>query len=282
MSMSAPVPSLLRSPTSRPSYDVANGRVARELQVASALPIRRESAHFRSLRGSGKSALLKVTWIDAVPRDRIAFPQSRTHPDVVFMHDNMPTTLVDWLRTYFLNAVEAGERFSSGETIQLGWMLVALRQDAEGSLALWEPDFRSIPIVWTEGIDTTLRHLSLQRAVCAALNASPVFPSIRDSAVVSTGFIENGNTFVMTRDEPVGNDSGWLFRKQLDVVAGASRRSVFEIALRQYDVVPFVALPPGARVSRTEHEIEIELGTVRASSKTNEFLAKLASNRPAD
>ena len=36
-------------PTSRPSDDIANGRVARELPVASALPIRQDLAHIPAL-----------------------------------------------------------------------------------------------------------------------------------------------------------------------------------------------------------------------------------------
>ena len=37
-------------PTSRPSDDIANGRVARELPVASALPIRQDLAQKQSFR----------------------------------------------------------------------------------------------------------------------------------------------------------------------------------------------------------------------------------------
>jgi hypothetical protein len=97
--------------------------------------------------------------------DRIVFPTASAHPDILLPHSGLPGEMLDWLRQYFLAAVAAGNRIAPGEHIQVGWMLVEARSEADGGLALWEPDFTAMPIVWTRGVDRTAWALAQQLAV---------------------------------------------------------------------------------------------------------------------
>lgn len=209
---------------------------------------------------------------------KVTFPPSYDQPAIVIQQRGDGLLEVDWLRSYFLDAVVSGEQFKAGQTIQVGWTLLSIRADEEGNLVLWEPDFLSMPIVWTEGVDTMLRHLSLQRAVCEALGAIPVFPTLQHSAVLSSGFCgSGGDDFIMARDQPSASDSGWLCRRRLEMLEGAKHYSLFEAALGQRRIVPFIALPPGSVVSHASDEIEIELDGRRISSKASDLLGRLVS-----
>ena len=207
--------------------------------------------------------------------DRIVFPPASAHPEILLTHSGLPAEMLDWLRQYFLAAVAAGNRISPGEHIQVGWMLVEARSEADGSLALWEPDFSAMPIVWTRGVDRTAWALAQQLAVCDALNTAPVFPSLRDGAVVSPGFAGTRDTFMMMREEPKGGNSGWQVKQLKDPAKEGAMLSLYEVALHTRAVLPYLALPPGAVVARTSVAVEIELGETRLSSKDHALLASL-------
>lgn len=211
--------------------------------------------------------------------ERIEFSPQYAHPDVIIKYSNIHPMLLEWFPNYFRHAVEAGQRFVAGETIQIGWMLLQFRSDPDGNLILWEPDFQSFPIEWIVGVNTTVRHLSLQNAVCEALEAEPMYPCILDPAVVSSRFGNDGEPFLMERDALGGYDSEWLFRSRIDVPEGSLLESLYAIALRNYDIVPFLALPHGSKVSFSEGVIDVELGPLKISSRTNELLAQVLGFR---
>ena len=207
--------------------------------------------------------------------DRITFPPASAHPDILLAHNGLPEELVGWIRQYFLAGVAAGNRIAAGERLQVGWMLVEARSEADGSLALWEPDFTAMPIAWTRGIDRTGWALSQQRAVCDAMNTAPVFPSLRDGAVVSPGFGAISDTFMMMRGEPKGANSGWQVKQLKDPAKEGAMVSLYEVVLQTRAALPYLALPPGAVVARTSAAVEIELGGKRLSSKDHPLLASL-------
>lgn len=206
-------------------------------------------------------------------QDHIVFPPASAHPDIILAHSGVPGDLLDWLKKYFLAAVESGHRFADDESIQIGWMMLKVRKHTDGNLILWEPDFAALPIVWTLGVDRTVHQMSLQQAVCDALKTAPVYPILRDGAVVSPGFPESADSFMMMRGAPGENSSGWQFKKLQDTAKEGARQSLYEIALRANGIVPFLALPPGAVIARTKDVIEVELGETHLTSKTHPLLA---------
>ncbi len=52
--------------------------------------------------------------------------------------------------------------FSAEQMVQVGWMLVKLREEGGGPLEVWKPGFHAMPIDWVLGATNTLRQLLVQ------------------------------------------------------------------------------------------------------------------------
>ncbi|MFV8598475.1 hypothetical protein [Ralstonia pseudosolanacearum] len=199
--------------------------------------------------------------------------QRYSHPNIVVAVASDLGTGFDWILSYFEGEVAAGAAFSDNQLVQIGWMLVKLCQNSSGDLEVWEPSFDAVPINWTRGASTTIRHLMLQRQTCVQLGIEPSFPVLSQSGVVSADFFAS-DKFDMERELcDVATDSGWLFKDPEPT--GGKHCSLFEIAVARPEVVPFLALPVGATVSYDKSGIGISLGDLRISSSTNEFIARL-------
>src|SRR5262245_45433838 len=120
-----------------------------------------------------------------------------------------------WFVKWLEDAVARGERFTDGRTCQVGWMVTQVRADEAGTLAIWEPDMRQMPVVWVESVSRTLAHLRVQKDVYeSVLTAGELsFPSMRQSALICTrlgqtrGVVMERST---PRSTPSGTDSGWF------------------------------------------------------------------------
>ncbi|MEF9416831.1 hypothetical protein ABXT21_12270 [Ralstonia sp. SM1864_UCD524_TZ4] len=199
--------------------------------------------------------------------------QRYNHPNIVVPVASDLGAGFDWILSYFEGEVAAGVVFSDNQLVQVGWMMVKLCQDSRGDLEVLEPGFDSVPINWTRGASTTIRHLMLQRETCAQLGVEPVFPVLSQSGVVSADFF-GSSKFHMERELcDVATDSGWLFKDPEPT--GGRHCSLFEIAVARPEVVAFLALPFGAVVSYDKSGIEISVGDRRISFGTNEFIARL-------
>jgi len=199
--------------------------------------------------------------------------QRYNHPNIVVAVASDLGTGFDWVLSYFEEQVAAGVVFSDNQLVQMGWMLVKLCQDSSGDLEVWEPIFDAVPINWTRGASTTIRHLMVQREACAQLGVEPSFPVLNQSGVVSAEFFASGK-FDMERELcEVATDSGWIFKDPQP--AGGKHCSLFEIAVARPEVVPFLALPVGTTVSYDKSGIDISLGDRKISSSNNEFIARL-------
>jgi len=173
--------------------------------------------------------------------------------------------------------VASGRRFLPEQTVQVGWSVLEVRQRTDGTLALFEPDFRSMPVRFVDGVSSTLLHLVLQKSAAESLGLVDeiALPSLRDSAIICTEF---GSTegFIMSRVTPKPTDSGWFFG--CENVAhdhqspdGLRRVSLYEAVTRHDErTVPFLALPPDTFVgfggavpyfSRGETELAIRPGS---------------------
>lgn len=201
------------------------------------------------------------------------------HPEIGFAFSEESNPSVDWLLSYFESEVANGRRFQAGETVQVGWMIVELKEAPENSLEIWEPDFDSMPIRWCRGVNNTLRHLVLQKSICDEIACEPDFPSLRQPSVISPNFLTTPNDFVMSRDLAVGGDSGWVFHEPGYSGNEGKFVSLFEIALYHMEIIPFLALPPGTSVIKSGGVIEVTCVNKQISSRTNSLLGKVAKAR---
>jgi hypothetical protein len=133
--------------------------------------------------------------------------------------------------------------------------VLEVRQRTDGTLALFEPDFESMPVRFVDGVSNTLLHLLLQKSVAESLglDGELVAPSLRDSAIVCTEF-GSAASFVMSRATPKAADSGWFLGCDNPAHDHQSpdclrRVSLYEAVTRHADrTIPFLALPPDSFV----------------------------------
>jgi hypothetical protein len=182
-----------------------------------------------------------------------------------------------WFLGWLESEVAGGRRFLHEQTVQVGWSVLEVRQRSDGTLALFEPDFQSVPVRFVDSVSNTLLHLFLQKSVAESLGLSEelALPSLRDSAIVCTEF---GSTegFVMGRVPAKAADSGWFFgcdRAAHDHQSPDCLRrvSLYEaVACHDDRTIPFLALPPDTFVgfggavpyfSRGETELAIRPGS---------------------
>ena len=180
------------------------------------------------------------------------------HPEFRIVYDPAVVVVpgdVRWFRGWLEDSVAAGARYEPGQTCQVGWMAVEVQEHRSGDLTLWEPDLRTVPVRWTEGVSRTLAHLRLQKDVVeSVLTAEDLsFSSWRQSAIVCTR-LARGQGIVLERSEPDGANSGWFCGCQEEGHDHQSpselrRVSLYEAAVRQApQIIPYLALPAGVLV----------------------------------
>jgi hypothetical protein len=177
------------------------------------------------------------------------------HPDFQLVVDSaVPQVDVDVLASFLEQSVQEGTRYGDGQTIDFGSMLFRL-VTSDGFLTLQEPDLRTIPISWTEGITNSMKLLRLQKDIGESIGLGDEldFPSIRCSLLVGADLAEGLDTLVLERSEPDGLDTGW-FVGRLDTEidyndpANLRRISVYQAILDTPLIAGFLALPTGCRV----------------------------------
>jgi hypothetical protein len=178
--------------------------------------------------------------------------------------------LAKWLIEYFEFQALSGTRFEDNQTVELGWSLLQLRRSAD-ILEVWEPDFDSMPIRWCSGVNISVRHLSLQQSACDLFCCEPQFSSLMCAGIVSPMFFES-KEYVMSRDTPSNMDSGWVFTEPGYSGADGEFRSLYEIALHNIAIVPFLALPPLSHIRIQPCSIEVTVNNTTKSSDKCEFL----------
>jgi hypothetical protein len=159
---------------------------------------------------------------------------------------------LQWLIQWIEREVAGGRRFLPEQTVQLGWALLEIRQRTDGTLALFEPDFQSMPVRFVDSVSNTLLHLLLQKSVAESLGVVDdlAIPPLQHSAIVCSKFGSTGG-FIMSRVTPVATDSGWFCGCDNETHDHQSpdtlrRISLYEAAVRQNArIIPFLGLPPG-------------------------------------
>ncbi len=158
---------------------------------------------------------------------------------------------VAWLVRYLENAVVSGEEYAHGNTLQVGWVVVQIREvGASGRLSVFEPDFKGLPIRFTESVTSSLWHLRLQLGAVESLGLQADFPNSRQSALCCSRLGVAGSDIFLRRDGSEGNDSGWFVGcadsgHDHNEPGNLKRLSLYELVCRYYSVVDFLAFPAG-------------------------------------
>jgi hypothetical protein len=201
---------------------------------------------------------------------------ARGHPEICFSIDDAVAELSQWLLDYLNSQLAIDVQFRALQKLQVGWMLVELRSCESGNLELWEPDFDSIPIRWCRGVNNSVRHLAIQRWVCDAAGCEPDFPTLRHAGIVSPNFTQSLE-ISLSRDPSAALDSGWVLAELGYNGSEGSFMSLYEIALAQPKVIPYLGLPEGASVTLQKGTVEINIGSKTVTSDDCELLKRLAN-----
>lgn len=193
--------------------------------------------------------------------------------EITFEIDPHAMPLAGWLIEFLESKAGSEASFSDGQNIELGWTLLQLRQ-ADNRMELYEPDFDAFPIRWKRGVNTTIRHLYLQKSICDLFSCEPEFPSIRQSCVVSPRFAQSTH-YTMRREHFSNFDSGWEFAEFNHSGSEGELLSLYGLALQNVSIVPFLALPIGAVVNFSPRNIEVELGGKAICSLDNALLQNI-------
>lgn len=172
----------------------------------------------------------------------------------VAFSDSTPVLDVDWLIALLQKQLADGVTIEPGETISVGSMLLNVQGDGV-SLHLAEPDFKSTPIKWCQGVSQSLQMLRMQKDTVESvkLEQQAEFPDLRSSLIVSKDLGAPSRGLVMDRSAPDEMDTGWfvgLADSDLDYndAENLTRISVYEAIIMKTDIVDFLALPPGSNV----------------------------------
>jgi len=181
-------------------------------------------------------------------------------------HNHLEITLVcedapflasgfQWLLGWIESEVASGKRFLPDQNVQVGWSLLNVRQREDGTLGFFEPDFKSMPVVFVDNVSNTLLHLLLQKSVNESLGLENelVLLPLSHTGIICTRFRKRGD-MVLTRQLPKQNDSGWFFGcfssdHDHQAVESLQRMSLYEAAVALDDrIIPYLALPAGIQV----------------------------------
>jgi hypothetical protein len=199
--------------------------------------------------------------------------QKYGHPDIIVRVDPKWSGLAEWLPRYFAEEVRGGVTFAANQTVQVGWSLLKFAATPDGNLSAFEPDFETMPIHWVEGVDRTVRSLVTQRAVCDDCGVEPAFPSIVQLASAPE-ILLTGHQLTMVRSDAQGNHSGWTLHGRDD--AAMRLLSLYEAAVLNRAIVPFLALPAGAVVEQNGEVLSVSTAGRLRTSTSSEILAQIA------
>jgi len=158
-----------------------------------------------------------------------------------------------WLIGWLEERVLGGEVFRPGESLQVGWMYDKIVSRSDGTLGIVEPDFKTVPVAWVEGVALTLRHIWFQKEVAASVALAPSFPSYRQSAIVCSR-LRGASAVMMHREEPSDVDSGWFIGCYDDDHDHQDPAELLSVSLFEAAVswdqrfIAYLALPAGCYV----------------------------------
>jgi len=204
------------------------------------------------------------------------------HPEFrISLDESIPIEDAQWLVRILEESVRDGARYTNGELIDLGIMLLRIGLGDDGLLQIEEPDFQESPISWTIGVTHSLRLLRLLKdtAESVQLGDQIALPGLRHSVLAGIDLDSTLEQFVMDRAIPEDNDSGWFIGRidsSLDYgdPTNLRRVSVYEAIVNWPQTSWFLAMPSGVRIERSRERLSIYYrGQERTPSKGS-FLAE--------
>ena len=207
------------------------------------------------------------------------------HPEISLRCDGsiVPEEDLDWFARNLEEMVAGGEKFKAGDTIKIGWIMARFKA-ADGLLALEEPDFKSFPIVWIDGITRTLADLRRQKDVVESLEGDmePIFPAVDEAGCVCDRYT-GGRPLVIQRDPPQDSFSGWSVTcddpEHDHALEKLTPESLYRIALDMPAVVQFLALPPGLAGHICADEMEFITADGLLEIKPGSYLDRLLASQ---
>ncbi|MGE0869865.1 MAG: hypothetical protein AB7P03_14970 [Kofleriaceae bacterium] len=91
------------------------------------------------------------------------------HPELELEVGSAGPALSDRLFEWIESSVRAGTTFDIGETVRFCSAMFQVRGRSDKSLALYEPKPGSMPVVWIDSVEDSLRTLERQRDVCTSV-----------------------------------------------------------------------------------------------------------------
>lgn len=183
------------------------------------------------------------------------------HPEFSLCYDPpIVADQVEGLVSMLEQDVAAGAVYKPQETLQLGWMLNRLFADEENNLSICEPDFKSAKLDWVPSVNNTIRDMFLQNDVVrsVAMDQQIDFPVCTQYALMCNKFPGSPGFYMQRSPSPTANpsESGWIIccidpdhdhsnPDELDW------KTVYECAIHNRDIVPFLALPNGVMLADT-------------------------------
>ncbi|MDM4770628.1 hypothetical protein [Solimonas sp. SE-A11] len=182
--------------------------------------------------------------------------REHAHPEFAIEFDpgRLLAADAEWLAQVLESWVINGRRLAAGETVQIGWSFLQLKQQGE-ALGFLEPEFGSMPIKWVPGVTATLGQLRQHKdTVASVLPAESMdIPSLRQGCIVCTR-VQASQGFLMSRATPEEDDSGWFIgcldedhdHQDMDSLELMSLYQA--IAERASRALPYLGLPAGCSV----------------------------------
>ena len=184
------------------------------------------------------------------------------HPELCFNGDTgeIPEPNLRWLIQYLETEVARGVRFQNQSTLKLGWMPNRFELMDDGCLYLTEPDFKGLPLEFTDTVTNTLKHLRQQQDIIDSCGDAPEadYPEISSAIIICKTYAEAANIF-LSREAVKTSLSGWFFRDlDNDNQADYTVTSLYEFACNRPDLIRYLALPVGYGVYiKAKEEIKI-------------------------
>lgn len=189
------------------------------------------------------------------------------HREFVMYYDDPLLTpdAVPWLVNYLESAVQSGERFQPGETVQIGWMIMQVHEE-NGALCLHEPDFRTKQVQWVPTVTQTLIDLLMQQltAQIVGVEAEVDVPNWYQTGIACRRFGEDRSAFDMQRapGSRENHDSGWFCGCMFvdcdhESMENLRLASLYELAVLNPEIVRYLALPESTDVVVTTDGVVI-------------------------
>lgn len=178
------------------------------------------------------------------------------HPEflVTYDEDVIPEIEVRSFLEGLENTVAEGSHYRAGQTVQVGWTILTLREGPGSQLELLEPDMVSFPIHFVPSIDRTLHHLRIQQYTAESVGLEDLmsFPTMQHSAIICSQPGKDG--LFLDRLEPKGHGSGWFIgchdpEHEHQDPSALGFESLYELGRQFPQLIAFLALPPKTTVA---------------------------------